>query len=243
MSAFVDYLRSHIGDAYVWGAQGENITDMLAAGTFDKWLSRRESGNAKQIARVNRFVESSTKTPLCAVDCSGLMVNYALPKGIISSDTTANGLYLLCKKKGEFGTIANYTPKECDLLFIRKGLKMVHVGAVASPTTSIEAYGRDRGVCEYPITSGEWTHWGRLPGLSDEAETADRVLTFTTPMMRGDDVKALQTALNKAGFSCGAADGIYGGNTHTALKEFQAWAAGMKMGYADEITLKLLGVG
>jgi len=35
--------------------------------------------------------------------------------------------------------------------------------------------------------------------------------------MRGDDVKALQTALNAAGFACGLADGVFGAKTARAV--------------------------
>ena len=38
-----------------------------------------------------------------------------------------------------------------------------------------------------------------------------RVLKRTNPYMRGSDVKLLQLELNEWGFSCGAADGVYGG--------------------------------
>lgn len=40
---FIKYLKGHVGDIYVWGAQGEtNITE--------KWIRRRETGekNAKR---------------------------------------------------------------------------------------------------------------------------------------------------------------------------------------------------
>lgn len=38
---------------------------------------------------------------------------------------------------------------------------------------------------------------------------------------KGDDVKTLQTRLNQLGFSCGAADGIFGSKTEAAVKAFQ----------------------
>jgi len=38
---------------------------------------------------------------------------------------------------------------------------------------------------------------------------------------RGDTVKQLQTSLNKLGFNCGTADGIFGPKTESAVKAFQ----------------------
>lgn len=38
---------------------------------------------------------------------------------------------------------------------------------------------------------------------------------------KGNEVKLIQEALNKAGFNCGSADGIFGKNTETAVKNLQ----------------------
>ena len=50
----------------------------------------------------------------------------------------------------------------------------------------------------------------------------DRSLNFQdTPLMRGDDVAALQSRLTEMGFDCGRVDGIYGPRTEIAVKDFQ----------------------
>ncbi|MEY4282930.1 MAG: hypothetical protein RL467_486 [Actinomycetota bacterium] len=50
----------------------------------------------------------------------------------------------------------------------------------------------------------------------------DRSLNFqSTPLMRGDDVAALQSRLTEMGFDCGRVDGIYGQRSELAVKEFQ----------------------
>ena len=50
----------------------------------------------------------------------------------------------------------------------------------------------------------------------------DRSLNLQpSPMMRGDDVAALQVRLTEMGFNCGRVDGIYGPATESAVKEFQ----------------------
>ncbi len=57
----------------------------------------------------------------------------------------------------------------------------------------------------------------------DEArwKLGDRVLTFTQPLMRGDDVAALQSQLSEMGFNCGRVDGIFGKDSENAVMEFQ----------------------
>ena len=49
----------------------------------------------------------------------------------------------------------------------------------------------------------------------------DRLLVLTAPHQRGDDVAALQHALNHLGFDCGRPDGILGAATARALADFQ----------------------
>ena len=49
----------------------------------------------------------------------------------------------------------------------------------------------------------------------------DRVLSLTSPLMRGDDVANLQSQLSEMGFNCGRVDGIYGYETEVAVMDFQ----------------------
>jgi N-acetylmuramoyl-L-alanine amidase len=50
----------------------------------------------------------------------------------------------------------------------------------------------------------------------------DRSLNLQEPpLMRGDDVAALQSRLTEMGFDCGRVDGIYGPRSMAAVKEFQ----------------------
>lgn len=54
-----------------------------------------------------------------------------------------------------------------------------------------------------------------------ESPLGTRLLKRTSPYMRGDDVKALQSMLNVLGFNCGAVDGIFGDKTKAGVKAFQ----------------------
>jgi N-acetylmuramoyl-L-alanine amidase len=49
----------------------------------------------------------------------------------------------------------------------------------------------------------------------------DRVLYLRMPMLRGDDVRALQRRLNSLGFDAGREDGIFGERCDRAAREFQ----------------------
>ncbi len=71
---------------------------------------------------------------------------------------------------------------------------------------------RADGVC------GEQT-WAAL--VEAGYRLGDRLLYLRQPMLRGDDVAALQGRLGALGFDAGRDDGIFGPNTQSALTEFQ----------------------
>lgn len=63
------------------------------------------------------------------------------------------------------------------------------------------------------------------PQEEEPEPTVERVgvsVRVLTKGMSGDDVRALQAALNAAGYDCGAADGILGAATLAAVKKFQS---------------------
>ena len=47
-----------------------------------------------------------------------------------------------------------------------------------------------------------------------------KAITKTSPLMKGADIKALQTALNALGYDCGTADGVAGDKTIKAIQAF-----------------------
>ena len=49
----------------------------------------------------------------------------------------------------------------------------------------------------------------------------DRLVYLRSPMLRGDDVHALQRGLGALGFDAGRVDGIFGPQTESALRQFQ----------------------
>ncbi|MGH2729514.1 MAG: peptidoglycan-binding protein, partial [Actinomycetota bacterium] len=61
--------------------------------------------------------------------------------------------------------------------------------------------------------------WIELVGAS--WRLGDRILYFTHPPMRGDDIAKLQARLNALGFDSGREDGIFGTRTDHAVRAFQ----------------------
>lgn len=225
ITEFINYLLPHVGDAYVWGAQGEILSDM----TQDEivaFVDRRETSQ-KNEDRALAFIANAKKKPLYAFDCNGL-INFWFQntKRWRKGDASADTLYGECKTKGK--RTAATKLEAGDLLFRWNGEKMNHVGVYIGDGMAIEAKGRDDGVVLRPLNasgSAYWTHYGKHPFLlvEDEPEPEPekaKVITMTSPMMRGNDIKALQEALNGLGYDCGEADGIAGSKTIAAITEF-----------------------
>ena len=61
-----------------------------------------------------------------------------------------------------------------------------------------------------------------------------------SPMMRGDDVAALQSRLTEMGFNCGRVDGIFGEMTEVAVKDFQKSVGASVDGKCGPATLTAL---
>lgn len=211
---FISWLKSHVGDMYVWGADGEMISGIDSP---EQWIHKKETS----VANANRaidFMKNAEKNPLYAFDCSGLVVAFLLERGYIESDMSSRGLYKICtpieRKDLEAG----------DLVFRHNGERIYHVGVFVGNDMVIEAKGRDDGVVMRDINaSGKsyWNRYGRLSFITEE-ELPDKpiVVTMTDPMMRGAEIKVLQTALNSLGYNCGKVDGIAGAKTIAAVTAF-----------------------
>ena len=199
---------------YVWGADGEMITGMDDP---EKWIHKKET-SVENANRAIDFMREAAKNPLYAFDCSGLIVAFLLERGYIESDMSSRGLYKICEP------IERSDIEPGDLVFRHNGQRIHHVGVYVGNNMVIESKGRDDGVVMRDINaSGKsyWNRYGRLPFITDE-ELPDTpiVVTMTDPMMRGAEIKVLQTALNSLGYNCGNADGIAGKKTVAAIAQF-----------------------
>ena len=125
---FIKYLKGHVGDIYVWGAQGEtNITE--------KWIRRRETGekNAERAIALWEKRKAEGRSPIAAFDCSGLIVKFLLDNKLIKSDMSSRGLYSACEKLNGRYCIRNF-------LKLRSPMKHMPVesflSAVARPASA-----------------------------------------------------------------------------------------------------------
>lgn len=252
---FLTYLEEQVqnGSIYVWSGQGENGDEITEA-----WIYRcepTESGGKTGNCFWKERIAEGKGDVLRAYDCSGLIMYYLQNlKGILKNDMSSNSLKQKCQK------ISKEQLQPGDFVFriyqngTKKG-RAYHVGVVVDRDMNvIEAKGRDDGVVKRSIDaqSGYWNYYGHLECLFDETNEVEtvpaywelsRLLKQNTPMMQGDDVKNVQLALMNKGFSCGkcGADGKYGGDTKTAVQNFQRKHGLTADGIVGENTCSQLG--
>lgn len=227
---FLSYLGEHIGDAYVWGARGQCLTDMSEP---EKWIRSKETSSTNA-ERAIRYMQKTTKSPLYAFDCSGLICGFLMAKGL-SGRVNSRTMYSKSKR------IHRDELQPGDLVFRYRDKDksgggtykyIYHVGVYVGNDKVIESKGRDDGVVLRGINASGpayWNEYGRWDIISgdakedvpkEEAPAMAKKVELTTPMMRGEDIKALQTALNSLGYDAGDPDGIAGKNTIAAIQRF-----------------------
>lgn len=115
------------------------------------------------------------------------------------------------------GKIAEMPDVVC-CVFRQKGGRMEHTGMHVGGGEIIHC---SRGVERGSVTK-VWTHYAIPAGLYSEEEIP---MSTVRPMLRkgckGDLVSDLQETLNRLGYDCGYADGVYGARTKAAVIAFQ----------------------
>ena len=132
---------------------------------------------------------------------------YGLVSDGIVGDVTWNTL------KNEIATIQAQLNK--------KGCSVGTVDGIAGPTTynAVISFQNKNGLTADgqvgPAT------WDVLFDTISGGNSYSRILKLTSPLMYGEDIRAVQNKLNSLGYNAGTADGYYGNDTRTAVISFQ----------------------
>lgn len=234
---YEDYLTPKVDkDLYVYGAQGQNIVDLLD----------RMCAMAGSLTKVNliltllqeRLRHGYSIDDLDAFDCSGLFMKFAMDEGLFKYDMNANDIYNSIPQKisiaevnrGDFvfdGSIKE-NPKTG-----KKEWSADHIGYAISATDIIEAKGSKYGVVLTKINERSWDKaarpnwWSNITPIPvpPEKPVLKRELYYEKIdgriVIRGKDVEEAQRMLTDKGYNPGTIDGIYGKNTEIAVKNFQ----------------------
>lgn len=159
LDEFLRYLENQIGHIYVWGAQGQTVTEMKDP---EEWIRNRETSgsNANRAIAFYRKRKEEGMDPIRAFDCSGLIMAFLQnEKGVFSTDLSAKGLY------GKSVVLEREELIPGDLVFRHNGQKIHHVGVYVGRGEVIEAMGRDVGVVKRDLDASGGNYWNRFGRL------------------------------------------------------------------------------
>lgn len=224
---------------YVWGSYGKILTET----EFERLLKQYPDG----VGKYKDFIQSHWLNKP-STDCVGLIKGFLWWDGTNykydpKTDVNANMMFEKAKAKGAINTM----PDHSGILVWKQG----HIGVYVGGNEVIEANSTKRGVIKTPLSGNgatPWTHWCECPFI-EYKKTAAPTKASAKPVqrrtlkigMKGDDVKALQKALNQLSFSV-LVDGDFGKKTESTLKSFQMAKHLQQDGIAGPRTLSALGL-
>lgn len=194
-----DYAISLLGAPYVYGVNGDVITESLIQRKAIQYPGYYTPG---YIAKARQFIGQR------AYDCSSITDLYT------GTDRSANGWLASCAEKGAISTMP-----EIIGLIVHKDH---HMGVYIGQGWAIEARGIDYGVVKTRVSDRPWTSWGKVPGVEYTAPGEGDIM-----LQRGDKGLAVtywQKSLlkwNPASLPRYGADSDFGGETEAGTKLFQ----------------------
>lgn len=171
-------------------------------------------------------------------DCSGLFA-WAFKELGGSIAHGSNSIYdRYCSAKGKLSGGKRTDGKDLlpgTAVFTGSASDHGHIGLYIGGGKVIEAQGTQAGVVVSDVTLKKWTYWGELKGVdysgtetpSQPDPAPEDPKNDEKPTLRNGDrgewVTLAQTKLINKGYSCGTtgADGKFGKNTESAVKQFQ----------------------
>lgn len=230
-----EYAIAQLGRPYWWGCFGQLADGVLYA------------QKKKQYPAYYTAADFHSQYGQKVHDCVGLIKGYlwcdspdGSPKYKGAQDVAVEGLYKICGKHGDIGSIPE-TPGVCVFM-----ANMGHVGVYIGNGEVVEAMGHAYGVVKTKLNGRGWAYWGMPDWISYEdsgavetpsavsggSSTQGEAFTLNFRILRqgcvGDDVRALQLMLKARGYQCGnygtngdGADGDFGASTKTKLISYQ----------------------
>lgn len=157
---FISYIKSTVGNAYLWGGQGETLYSLIEK------LAEQKGQSEDKTTQMLTFLKSKGIKDISFFDCSGLAVDFLLKKKVITSDMTADMLYKKCDK------ITRTDAKAGDWVFLGDASKKTHIGYMIDKNTVVHAYNQAQGVISEPVSKNTKWYFGRPNFCIDFGSTA-----------------------------------------------------------------------
>lgn len=144
-SEFIKYIRSKVGNPYLWGGQGETVFGLI------RQLAKQKGQSDTNTEKTLAYMKKNGVKDMEFFDCSGLPVSYLLSVGAISGDMTADGLYRRCAK------INKQDARPSDMVFLLNSAgKATHIGCIVDYGIVVHALNQTRGVIEEELNKRKW---------------------------------------------------------------------------------------
>ena len=230
-TGLVEYCRAQLGKPYWYGTYGQTATIKLYEEKKKQYPGYYTASNFTQ--QLGQRVH----------DCVGLIKGYlwsdsptSRPVYNAAQDVDVSGMLALCSRRGSITTLPNLP----SILVFKNG----HVGVYIGNGEVIEAKGHKYGVVKTKLAEGSWKEWGQCPWIEYSAEhtpistpqsgtdkkTEDKAVIIKLNVLKkgssGNQVRTAQRLLKSFGISVDnkslTIDGVFGANTETAVKKYQA---------------------
>ena len=233
---FLTYLEENVGQPYVWGGTGEELTP----GTYEAFIDKKEkeklhNANAKDFCR--RLFQGGAAF-VRVFDCSGYVSKALMAAGLRRNRRDCDGLWVQCSETA--------CPEDFTLLFRVSDsdpTDKTHVGVYCNGY-QYHAKGRAYGVVKEPYKASYWHRLGIYPRLSEMPGAGVAVFTriLKRPIRNSPEVRALKTLLIGKGYSgVTAGNGNYLRSTEQVVRQFQQDAGLTVDGKAGKETITALG--
>lgn len=150
VSEFIVYLNSKVGMPYLWGGQGETVYGLI------KKLAKAKGQSTTDTEDMLKYLSKNGCKDTEFYDCSGLGVKFLMDKKVLTSDTTANGLYNTCTKISK----ADIRPGDMGF-YLREDGTAHHIGYIVEGGYIIHAYDQKAGVIKEPVSARSKWVFGR----------------------------------------------------------------------------------
>ena len=178
VSEFVSYIKSTVGNAYLWGGQGETLFELVED------LAEKKGQSKVNTDKMLSFMKSSGVKDITFFDCSGLAVNFLLKNKAITSDMTADMLYKKCDK------ITRSDAQIGDWVFLGTSSKKTHIGYITGENEVVHAYNQSKGVIKEKLDARSNWYFGR-PNFCMEF---DNIKVETDKIVIEQSLRAYNTA-------------------------------------------------